>query len=70
MPRGTRERRRRERRAEPTRPAEGSGTVTTTIALDEETHRRLRHLAVEEKTSLRELIRAAIAEFLAHRKER
>jgi predicted transcriptional regulator len=40
---------------------------TTTIALDAETHRRLRHLAIEEKTSLRALIREAIADLLAHR---
>jgi len=41
---------------------------TTTIALDAETHRRLRHLAVEEKTTLRDLIRDAIGEYLARRK--
>ena len=40
---------------------------TTTIALDEEMHRQLRHLAVEEKTTFRELIRNAIADFLAQR---
>ena len=44
--------------------------VTTTIALDEETHRQLRHLAVEERTSFRELIREAIAELLARREGR
>ena len=38
--------------------------VTTTIALDEATHRRLRHLAIEQGTSFRELIRAAIGEYL------
>jgi len=41
--------------------------VTTTIALDEETHRRLRHLSIEERTSLRELIREAIEALLAKR---
>jgi predicted transcriptional regulator len=41
--------------------------MTTTIALDEETHRRLRHLAVEERTSLRALIREAITALLARR---
>jgi predicted transcriptional regulator len=40
---------------------------TTTIALDAETHRRLRHLAIEEKTTFRELIREAIADLLARR---
>lgn len=44
--------------------------VTTTIALDEETHRRLRHLSIEEHTSLRELIREAIDALLAHRDAR
>ena len=41
--------------------------ITTTIALDSETHRRLRVLAVEERTTFRELIRAAIADYLARR---
>jgi predicted transcriptional regulator len=43
---------------------------TTTIALDEETHLRLRRLALDERTSFRELIRAAIAEYLARRERR
>jgi len=42
--------------------------ITTTIALDAETHRELRHLSIEERTSFRELIREAIAEYLARRK--
>ena len=42
--------------------------TTTTIALDAETHRRLRHLAIEEGTSFRELIRTAITEYLARRR--
>ncbi len=41
--------------------------ITTTIALDGETHRKLRHLAIEERTSLRELIREAIEALLATR---
>ena len=41
--------------------------TTTTIALDSETHRKLRHLAIEEHTSLRELIRQAIDALLAAR---
>ena len=44
--------------------------VTTTIALDEETHRRLRHLAIEEKTRFRELIREALADLLERRRGR
>jgi predicted transcriptional regulator len=43
---------------------------TTTIALDDETHRRLRHLAVDERTTVREIIRGAIAEFLAARRSK
>jgi len=42
----------------------------TTIALDAETHRRLRHLAIEEHTTLRDVIRVAIGEYLARRKEK
>ncbi len=48
--------------------AEGPEMITTTIALDAETHRELRHLSIEERTSFRELIREAIAEYLARRK--
>ena len=33
--------------------------VTTTIALDEKTHYRLRQLALDERTTARDLIRAA-----------
>jgi len=40
---------------------------TTTIALDEETHWRLRQLALDEKTTARDLIREAIAELLKRR---
>ena len=46
---------------------EGPKMQTTTIALDEETHMRLRRLALEERTSVRELIREAIAELLKRR---
>jgi predicted transcriptional regulator len=40
---------------------------TTTIALDDETHQRLRHLAVDERTTVRDLIREAIGDLLARR---
>lgn len=43
---------------------------TTTIALDAETHRRLRHLAIEEGTTFRELIRESITELLARRERK
>jgi len=42
----------------------------TTIALDEDTHERLRHLAIDEKTNLRELLRRMIADYLARRERR
>lgn len=38
--------------------------VTTTIALEEETHFQLRRLALDGRTSFRELIRTAIREYL------
>ncbi|HLK12376.1 MAG TPA: ribbon-helix-helix domain-containing protein [Candidatus Binatia bacterium] len=44
--------------------------VITTIALDPDIHRRLRHLAIEDGTSFRDLIRAAIADFLTKRERR
>jgi hypothetical protein len=69
MPRSSRERQtaagKRRQRVEAT--TEGAKMQTTTIALDEETHARLRHLAIEEKTSFRELIREAIADLLKRR---
>jgi predicted transcriptional regulator len=41
--------------------------VTTTIALDAATHYKLRRLALDKSTSLRELIREAIAAYLKGR---
>jgi predicted transcriptional regulator len=46
---------------------EGPTMQTTTIALDEETHWRLRQLALDEKTTARDLIREAIADLLKRR---
>ena len=42
----------------------------TTISLDEETHAALRHLAIDEKTDLRGLLRQIIADYLARRGRR
>ena len=67
MPQRTRERKKGRSVRRSDEAAEGSRMQTTTIALDEEMHRQLRHLAVEEKTTFRELIRNAIADFLAQR---
>ena len=67
MPRQTRERREKTGRRTSTGAPEEPKMQTTTIALDADTHRRLRHLAIEEGTSFRELIREAIGELLARR---
>jgi len=40
---------------------------TTTIALEEETHWKLRELALKERTTARDLIREAIADLLKRR---
>jgi hypothetical protein len=68
-----RQRRERQRTVGRRRRAKGKETVAmkiTTIALDEETHAKLRHLAVDEKTNLRELLRRMIADYLARRERR
>jgi hypothetical protein len=67
MPRSSRERRRTVGRRQRVKATEAPTMQTTTIALDEETHAKLRHLAIEEKTSFRELIREAITELLKRR---
>jgi hypothetical protein len=59
MPRQTRVRKRTAGAAVTRRGTEGPTTVTTTIALDEKTHYRLRQLALDERTTARDLIRAA-----------
>ena len=41
--------------------------VTTTVSLEDATYQRLRHLAVDERTNVRELIREAITDLLARR---
>ncbi len=44
-------------------------SVTTTVAFDRATYKRLKLLAVERETNVRELIREAVAEyFTRHRK--
>ena len=46
---------------------EGPKMQTTTIALEEETHWKLRELALKERTTARDLIREAIADLLKRR---
>ena len=41
------------------------GMVTSTIALDKDIHRRLALIAVEENTAITELVREAVAQWLA-----
>jgi predicted transcriptional regulator len=43
---------------------------TTTISLESETHKKLRHVALDEDKTLRELIRQAIEEMLARREKK
>jgi predicted transcriptional regulator len=43
--------------------------LTTTISLTQDMHRRLKHLAVDQGVSVRDLIREAIEEYL-NRKEK
>lgn len=43
--------------------------LTTTISLTQEIHRRLKHLAVDQGVSVRDLMREAIEEYL-NRKEK
>ena len=45
----------------------GVKTMKTMIYLEEEAHNQLRHLAVDERVSMSELIRRAVDEFLAKR---
>src|SRR5262245_5357482 len=62
MPRASRERTRTGRRRASAEATEGPRMQTTTIALDEDTHWRLRQLALDQRTSFRKLIRTAIAD--------
>lgn len=43
---------------------------TTTISLEPEIHKKLRHLALDEDKTLRELIREAIEDLLARREKK
>jgi predicted transcriptional regulator len=40
-------------------------TKTTTISLENEVHRKLKHLAVDRDISVRELVREVIEDYLA-----
>jgi predicted transcriptional regulator len=45
-------------------PRNSQTPVTTTIALDREVYKALKHLAVERETTVRELIREAVKNLL------
>ncbi len=45
----------------------GVKTMKTMIYLEEETHSQLRHMSVDERVSMSELIRRAVDEFLSKR---
>lgn len=42
---------------------------TTTISLPQETHRKLKHLAVDQGATVRDLIREAIEEYIDRREK-
>jgi predicted transcriptional regulator len=44
--------------------------VLTTVSLEPELYRELRHLAVDESISVRELIRRAVSEYMGRRRAR
>jgi predicted transcriptional regulator len=48
----------------PKKPKQEKESVTTTVAFDRDTYKRLRFLAVERDTNVRDLIREAVAEWL------
>lgn len=43
--------------------------ITTNLRLPDDLHKLLKHMAVEEKKSVSQLVREAIADFMAARKE-
>ena len=43
--------------------------ITTTVALEAPTYQRLKHLAVDERVTVRDLIREAVTELLRRRRE-
>jgi hypothetical protein len=44
--------------------------VVTTVAFDQELHRRLAHAALDEGAALTELVRQAVVQFLDEREKR
>lgn len=50
--------------------ADEKGPVTTTVAFDRDTYKRIKHLAVERETNVREIIREAVGEYLERQGKR
>ena len=46
------------------KPKQEKESVTTTVAFDRDTYKRLRYLAVERDSNVRDLIREAVADWL------
>lgn len=46
------------------RKSKRDDTVTTTVAFDRATYRQLGHMAVDQDTTVRELVRRAVDEYL------
>jgi len=51
------------------RNSKAKNVITTTVAFDRATYKRLGHLAIDEDTSVRDLIRDAVEEYLRRRQE-
>jgi hypothetical protein len=50
--------------------ADEKGPITTTVAFDRDTYKRLKLLALERETNVREIIREAVTNFLAQKPNR
>lgn len=46
------------------RDSKAEGMITTTVAFDRATYKQLGHMAVDEDTTVRDLIRQAVEEYL------
>ena len=44
--------------------------VITTISLDQATHARVRHLAIDQRINFRDLVRQALADYVARHTEK
>ncbi len=49
---------------------EAGELITTTATFEREMYRRLQHLAVDEDTTIRDMIREAVADYLARKEKK